>query len=89
MNCTEIIRITVNLFDRRFLHVLLPCPDLMEVKVESVEEAINLLRVGLHHRHTAETRLNYASSRSHSIFTIKLLRVAQGFKRPKVTRVNR
>ena len=58
------------------------------MRVESSEEALQLLRVGLQHRHVAATRLNYHSSRSHAIFTIKILRVKSG-RRPKLTRVNR
>ena len=62
---------------------------LREIRVESSEEALQLLRVGMQHRHVAATRLNYHSSRSHAIFTIKILRVVSSGRRPKVARVNR
>ena len=45
---------------------------LKEVCVSSVEEALALLRKGSRHRQRADTGLNYASSRSHSIFTVAL-----------------
>ena len=63
--------------------------DLREIKINSTEEALQLLRVGLRHRHIAGTRLNYQSSRSHAIFTIKIVRVFKSTRRPRVARVNR
>ena len=63
--------------------------DLREIKINSTEEALQLLRVGLRHRHIAGTRLNYQSSRSHAIFTIKIVRVVKSTRRPRVARVNR
>ena len=57
--------------------------------MELVDEALQLLRVGMQHRHVAATRLNYHSSRSHAIFTIKILRVNHTSRRPKVARINR
>lgn len=63
---------------------------LREVRVESVDEAIWLLRLGLRHRHVAATRLNYQSSRSHSIYTIKLVRVCPSSSdKPKNALINR
>lgn len=47
------------------------------MRVSNVEEAMLILRLGLKHRHVASTRLNYQSSRSHSIYTIKLVRLAK------------
>ena len=48
---------------------------LQEVQVGTVDEAMLLLRLGLQHRHVAHTKLNYNSSRSHSVYTIKLIRL--------------
>ena len=59
------------------------------MKVSGVEEAMLLLKVGLQHRHVASTRLNYQSSRSHTIFTVKMMKVASGSKRPHNAFVNR
>jgi kinesin family protein 20 len=56
--------------------------------VSGVEEAMLLLRLGLQHRHVAHTKLNYNSSRSHSIYTIKLIRLANVDK-PTRALVNR
>lgn len=47
---------------------------LSEVEVGSADEALAVLRRGAKHRQRAETGLNYASSRSHSIFGIALVR---------------
>ena len=56
-------------------HASPPPSGLLEVHVTSVEEVMLLLKLGLRHRHVASTRLNYHSSRSHSIFTIKLIKM--------------
>lgn len=72
-----------------YCQLMLCCAGLVEVKVESVEEAMLLLRMGLQHRHVASTRLNYQSSRSHTIFTIKMMKVARGSERPHNAFVNR
>lgn len=61
---------------------------LRELQVDNVEEAMLLLRLGLQHRHVAATRLNYQSSRSHSIYTIKLIKVVD-MERPQHAIVNR
>ena len=79
----------VYLINEQQYHCFVLTSGLHEVKVNSTEEALQLLRVGLSHRHVAGTHLNYHSSRSHSIFTIKLVRVVKGTRRPKVARVNR
>lgn len=47
---------------------------LSEQEVSSAEEALALLRRGAKHRQRAETGLNYNSSRSHSIFTVNLVK---------------
>lgn len=44
------------------------CP---QAEVGSADEALALLRRGSRHRQRAETGLNYSSSRSHSIFTVR------------------
>lgn len=43
--------------------------------VSSAEEALRLLAVGRHCQKVASTRLNQASSRSHSILCVKAVRV--------------
>ena len=53
-----------------------------------MEEALLLLKLGLRQRHMASTRLNYQSSRSHTIFTIKLIKMVNAGK-PQVALVNR
>lgn len=50
------------------------------MQVTSAEEAMLILRLGIRHRHVASTRLNYQSSRSHSIYTIKLVKLARAGK---------
>lgn len=49
---------------------------LNEVRVRSADEALQLLDIGRQNLHFAATRLNHNSSRSHCIFTIKLVRLA-------------
>lgn len=58
-----------------------------EIRVDSVEEALLLLKLGLKHRHVAGTKLNYQSSRSHSIYTIKCIRTV--IDKPSHAMVNR
>lgn len=59
---------------------------LREVQVTSVEEAWRLVQIGRESQHIASTRLNRASSRSHSIFTLRLIQVAD-VDLPNVARV--
>ena len=54
----------------------------------SVEEAMLLAQYGQHNRHVGTTLLNQSSSRSHCVFTIKLIRVTDT-KRPKLATINR
>lgn len=72
--------------------ILLICgtisPGLHEVQVNSTEEAMLVLRLGIKHRHVASTKLNYQSSRSHSIYTIKLVRLAN-LDKPTNALINR
>ena len=49
---------------------------LKEVPVYSADEAYQLLMIGRQNLQFAATRLNQHSSRSHCIFTIKVIRVA-------------
>ncbi|KPI89855.1 putative Unc104-like kinesin [Leptomonas seymouri] len=46
---------------------------LAEIPVTSVEQVLRLMLRGNHRRHTASTRMNDTSSRSHAIFTIQLM----------------
>jgi hypothetical protein len=45
----------------------------LQVEVGSANEALAVLRRGSRLRQRAETGLNYSSSRSHSIFTVRQL----------------
>ncbi|KAJ8277651.1 hypothetical protein GJAV_G00078100 [Gymnothorax javanicus] len=45
------------------------------INVQNTEEAWRILKIGNKHRSAASTKLNQSSSRSHSIFTIKLLKI--------------
>ncbi|XP_059138527.1 kinesin-like protein KIF20B isoform X2 [Physella acuta] len=49
---------------------------LKEIHVETADEAYKLLTIGQRNLQTACTRLNHCSSRSHCIFNIKIVRVA-------------
>ncbi|TRY86458.1 hypothetical protein DNTS_018472, partial [Danionella cerebrum] len=49
--------------------------DLRWVNVMNAEEASKVLRVGNKNRSAAATKMNQSSSRSHSIFTMKLMRI--------------
>ncbi|KAJ8010116.1 hypothetical protein DPEC_G00071650 [Dallia pectoralis] len=49
--------------------------DLKWINVHNSEEACKILRVGNKNRSAASTKMNQSSSRSHSIFTMKLLRI--------------
>uniref|UniRef100_H3CTL7 Kinesin-like protein n=1 Tax=Tetraodon nigroviridis TaxID=99883 RepID=H3CTL7_TETNG len=49
--------------------------DLRWVNIQNREEAFKLLHCGNKNRHAAATKMNQSSSRSHSIFTMKLLKV--------------
>eukprot|EP00092_Neocalanus_flemingeri_P032334 GFUD01035153.1.p1 GENE.GFUD01035153.1~~GFUD01035153.1.p1 ORF type:complete len:1912 (+),score=653.09 GFUD01035153.1:74-5809(+) len=49
---------------------------LREVQVSTADEAYQALMIGRENLHFAATRLNQQSSRSHCIFTVKLVRVA-------------
>ncbi|XP_028814933.1 kinesin-like protein KIF20A [Denticeps clupeoides] len=49
--------------------------DLRWVNIQNSEEACKVLRAGNKNRSSASTKMNQLSSRSHSIFTVKLLKI--------------
>ncbi|NWV32068.1 KI20B protein, partial [Grantiella picta] len=61
--------------------------DLQWVQISDSKEASRLLKLGLKHQSIASTKLNNCSSRSHSIFTVKVLKIEDSGT-PRVTRVN-
>ncbi|XP_068090878.1 kinesin-like protein KIF20A [Hyperolius riggenbachi] len=52
--------------------------DLKWFKITSTEEACKILQIGNKNRSLASTKMNQQSSRSHSIFTIRLLKLSSG-----------
>ncbi|XP_063881063.1 kinesin-like protein KIF20B [Scylla paramamosain] len=60
---------------------------LNEVRVKTAEEALQLVNIGRQNLHFAATRLNHNSSRSHCIFTVKLVRLADA-DNPHIARVS-
>ncbi|NXO52160.1 KI20B protein, partial [Aramus guarauna] len=61
--------------------------DLQWVQISDSKEAFRLLKLGLKHQSIASTKLNTCSSRSHSIFTVKILKIEDS-EAPRVTRVS-
>uniref|UniRef100_A0A8C0VBR5 Kinesin family member 20B n=1 Tax=Cyanistes caeruleus TaxID=156563 RepID=A0A8C0VBR5_CYACU len=61
--------------------------DLQWIQISDSKEAFKLLKLGLKHQSIASTKLNNSSSRSHSIFTVKVLKIEDSGT-PTVTRVN-
>ncbi|XP_009702946.1 PREDICTED: kinesin-like protein KIF20B, partial [Cariama cristata] len=61
--------------------------DLQWVQISDSKEAFRLLKLGLKHQSIASTKLNTCSSRSHSIFTVKILKIEDSGA-PRVTQVN-
>ncbi|XP_026967803.1 kinesin-like protein KIF20B isoform X7 [Sagmatias obliquidens] len=61
--------------------------DLQWVQVSDSKEAYRLLKLGIKHQSVAFTKLNNASSRSHSIFTIRVLQIEES-EMPRVMRVS-
>ncbi|KFW85942.1 Kinesin-like KIF20B [Manacus vitellinus] len=57
------------------------------VQISDSKEAFRLLKLGLKHQSIASTKLNHCSSRSHSIFTVKVLKI-EDLGTPRVIRVN-
>ncbi|CAB4061465.1 KIF20 [Lepeophtheirus salmonis] len=60
---------------------------LKEIPVSSGDEAYKLLLIGRKNLHFAATKLNHNSSRSHCIFTVKVIRFCD-LRQPKYGRVN-
>ncbi|NWU62416.1 KI20B protein, partial [Pterocles burchelli] len=66
------------------------CPyvkDLQWVQIFDSKEAFRLLKLGLKRQSIASTKLNTCSNRSHSIFTVKILKIEDSGV-PRVIRVN-
>ncbi|XP_075390248.1 kinesin-like protein KIF20B isoform X2 [Tenrec ecaudatus] len=61
--------------------------DLQWIQVSDAKEAYRLLKVGIKNKSVAFTKLNNASSRSHSIFTVKILQIEDS-EMPRVIRVS-
>ncbi|XP_050948484.1 kinesin-like protein KIF20A [Labeo rohita] len=62
--------------------------DLTWIQVQSAEEAWKVLKVGQRNQSFASTHLNQNSSRSHSIFTIRVLHVKPQAALGQVTRIS-
>uniref|UniRef100_A0A8C1VQA9 Kinesin-like protein n=1 Tax=Cyprinus carpio TaxID=7962 RepID=A0A8C1VQA9_CYPCA len=62
--------------------------DLTWIQVQSAEEAWKVLKVGQRNQSFASTHLNHNSSRSHSIFTIRVLHVKPQAALGQVTRIS-
>ncbi|KAB1271143.1 Kinesin-like protein KIF20B [Camelus dromedarius] len=61
--------------------------NLQWIQVSEYKEAYRLLKLGIKHQSVAFTKLNNASSRSHSIFTIRILQIEDS-EMPRVMRVS-
>ncbi|CAH6962924.1 Kif20b [Phodopus roborovskii] len=61
--------------------------DLQWIQVSDAKEAYRLLKLGVKHQSVSFTKLNNASSRSHSIFTIRILQIEDS-EMPRVSRVS-
>ncbi|XP_037661049.1 kinesin-like protein KIF20B isoform X2 [Choloepus didactylus] len=61
--------------------------DLQWIQVSDSKEAYRLLKLGIKHQSVAFTKLNNVSSRSHSIFTIRILQI-ENSEMPRVVRVS-
>uniref|UniRef100_A0A8C4UK97 Kinesin-like protein n=1 Tax=Falco tinnunculus TaxID=100819 RepID=A0A8C4UK97_FALTI len=62
--------------------------DLKWINVQSTEEARKILKIGNKNRSFACTRMNEQSSRSHSIFSIRLLKLTADEHQPRVLGVS-
>ena len=60
---------------------------LRHVPVRSADEAIQVVRAGRQNLHFASNRLNHNSSRSHCVFTVRLIRLLDS-DNPSVARVS-
>uniref|UniRef100_A0A671FQI2 Kinesin family member 20B n=1 Tax=Rhinolophus ferrumequinum TaxID=59479 RepID=A0A671FQI2_RHIFE len=61
--------------------------DLQWIQVSDSKEAYRLLKLGIKHQSVAFTKLNNVSSRSHSIFTVRILQIEDS-ETPRVMRVS-
>lgn len=61
---------------------------LKEVCVNSADEAYKVLTIGKQNLKFAATKLNHNSSRSHCIFTVKVIRVVDKLN-PHMARISR
>ncbi|XP_053928226.1 kinesin-like protein KIF20B [Cuculus canorus] len=61
--------------------------DLQWIQISNSKEASRLLKLGLKHQSIASTKLNTCSSRSHSVFTVRILKIEDSGA-PQVTQVN-
>lgn len=64
---------------------------LREVDVESEEEALTMLQLGAQNRHISSTDMNRESSRSHAVFSVKVVvveRTSTGVKRTRRSRLH-
>ncbi|KAK2873194.1 hypothetical protein Q8A67_023091 [Cirrhinus molitorella] len=62
--------------------------DLTWIQIQSAEEAWKVLKAGQRNQSFASTHLNHNSSRSHSIFTIRVLHVKPQMALGQVTRIS-
>lgn len=60
--------------------------DVKEIEARSYQEAMDLLHLGLKRRRIAYTQLNAESSRSHSVFTLRLVRFPDNISNNKLTK---
>ncbi|KAI1898487.1 hypothetical protein AGOR_G00072850 [Albula goreensis] len=79
-------RATLRLSDDRYGNPYVK--DLTWVQVQSAEEAWKVLRIGHCNQSFASTHLNHTSSRSHSIFSLRLLHIHPEGKCGKSTRIS-
>ncbi|XP_074195503.1 kinesin-like protein KIF20B isoform X4 [Rhinolophus sinicus] len=61
--------------------------DLQWIQVSDSKEAYRLLKLGIKHQSVAFTKLNNVSSRSHSVFTVRILQIEDS-ETPRVMRVS-
>lgn len=77
----------VTYYTFHLVSLLLLFVDLKHIHVRSVDEALKVLTYGQKNLQYAYTKLNESSSRSHCIFNIKMIRVADK-KNPNVAGVS-
>ncbi|NXG51311.1 KI20B protein, partial [Psilopogon haemacephalus] len=61
--------------------------DLQWIQIFNSKEAVRLLQLGLKYQSTASTKQNVCSSRSHRVFTVKMLKIEDAGT-PRVVQVN-